>query len=224
MPRILLLTDRSTLPEPGPVIAAALKGGGFHLCLREKGLEAGALLRLASELREILLSGGGTLLVHDRVDVALAIGADGVHLPGGGIPTAAARDLLGPELLLGRSCHHVEEAVLALAAGADYVTLSPIFATRSHPGAPHLGVERFREMRCAIPGPVLALGGIEASNAGLAAEAGADGVALIRGIFAAPDPARVVATLRAIFVPGGSRPVFQRVAKADDRSESSGPA
>ncbi len=180
-PPLLLITDPSlgaALPER---VAAALAGGVRHLLLRHKGGSAADLLTQAAALQPLARQNGALLLIHDRLDVALALAADGVHLPENGLPTAMARRLL-PHGLLGRSCHSPDSACQALAAGADYVTLSPVFATRSHPEAIPLGLATFAAWRQQIPGPVLALGGITVANAASVVLAGADGVALIRGL------------------------------------------
>lgn len=191
LPRLLLITDRTVCPDLLPVITAALEGGVRHILLREKGLSAGPLTRLAKALLAKTVAYGAYLLIHDRLDVALAVGADGLHLPEDGLETSEARRLLAPLPgggLLGRSAHSVASACQALEGGADFVTLSPLFVTRSHPGMPALGLASFRAMRADIPGPVLALGGIQLDNVSDALQTGAEGVALIRGILDAPNP------------------------------------
>ena len=150
-------------------------------------MAAGPLTLLAKKLLALTAASGAHLLIHDRVDVSLAIGASGAHLPETGMETADARRLLG-EKLLGKSCHSVLEGCRALQEGADFVTLSPLFPSRSHPEVPALGMEQFVAMRAAIPGPVLALGGINSDNAAQAATTGAYGVALIRGILDTENP------------------------------------
>ena len=198
MPRLLLITDSTVCADLPGAVAAALDGGVRHVLLREKGMAAGPLTRLAAKLLALTAAQGAHLLIHDRVDVALAVAADGVHLPDEGLETAAARRLLAQRPgggLLGRSCHSVAGACQALQAGADFVTLSPLFATRSHPGLPPLGLARFAAMRAEIPGPVLALGGIQADTVTEVMQTGADGIALIRGILDTPDPRAVAAIL-----------------------------
>ncbi|MBF0161915.1 MAG: thiamine phosphate synthase [Magnetococcales bacterium] len=197
LPRLLLITDRTLCADLPVTIAAALAGGVRHVLLREKGLPEASLLRLAQELQGVTAAQGAFLLIHERVDLALAIGAHGVHLPEHGLATAEARRLLAglPAALLGRSCHSVAGACQALQEGADFVTLSPLFATLSHPDAPPLGVNRFAAMRASIPGPVLALGGIHRENARTAMQTGAYGIALIRGVLDTPDPCQTAAAL-----------------------------
>ncbi len=194
LPRLLLITDSTVCADLPPAVAAALEGGVRHVLLREKGMAAAELTALARELRRLTTAQGACLLIHDRLDLALAVAADGIHLPDNGLETAEVRRLW-PQGLVGRSCHSVESARRAGQAGADFVTLSPLFATLSHPGQPPLGATRFAALRANIPGPVLALGGIHAGNAAEAMGTGADGIALIRGILNAPDPRRAAETL-----------------------------
>ncbi|MBF0368336.1 MAG: thiamine phosphate synthase [Magnetococcales bacterium] len=188
--RLLLITDRDVCPDLTAGITSAIRGGGRHILLREKGLTGAPLLTLAEALRRLTRQQGAQLLIHDRVDVALAVEAEGVHLPESGLPTHIARKLLGKEKIVGRSCHDLEGACHALVEGADYVTLSPLFPTHSHPHATPLGITEFTQLRTQIPGPVLALGGITPENAAQVPATGADGVALIRGVLDAPDPGK----------------------------------
>lgn len=183
---MLLITDDG--PELWPRVAGALQGGVGHVLLRIGGLSAGGLEEMAARWLPRVRQAAGQLLLHDRVDVALALGVDGVHLPGHGMATATARRLLGKGPVLGRSCHGPGEAAAALAAGADYVTLSPVFATASHPGAAALGLDCFAGWCRQVPGPVLALGGVEPGNLPGVLHAGAHGVAIIRAILGQADP------------------------------------
>ncbi|MBF0190696.1 MAG: thiamine phosphate synthase [Magnetococcales bacterium] len=188
-PRLLLITDAPLRADLESVLSRALSGAPFDLLLRDKNASDTTLEAVARRLKAILHPAGGRLLIHDRVEIAMKTGADGVHLPEAGQDTATARHLLGPALLLGRSCHETTHARQHLLQGGNYVTLSPVFATESHPEAIPLGLERFAVLRAAIPGPVLALGGIHGDNVHAVLGAGATGVALIRGIFNASDPA-----------------------------------
>ena len=200
LPRLLLITDSTLCADLPGTVAAALAGGVRHVLLREKGLAAAPLIRLAKEIQAVTAAHGAYLLIHDRLDVALALAAHGVHLPENGLPTEEARRLLAQRPgggLLGRSCHSVEGACQAMQAGADFVTLSPLFFSRSHPDTPPLGVSRFAAMRARIPGAVLALGGIQLDNAREAMQTGAHGIALIRALLNAPDPRQTAAALLA---------------------------
>ncbi|WP_085444801.1 thiamine phosphate synthase [Magnetofaba australis] len=186
-PRLLLISNAQACPHPQRWMVAAARGGARHFLLREKELSAEQRQRLAEELMRLLAPLGAHLLLHGDVALAARIGAAGVHLAESE-DVAQARAALGAEALIGRSAHHLDSANAALHAGANYVTLSPLFATRSHPGAPALGAERFAQLRQQIAGPVLALGGVTPDNAAEALRAGADGVAVIRGVCAQEDP------------------------------------
>jgi thiamine-phosphate pyrophosphorylase len=138
---------------------------------------------------------GQLLLVNDRIDVALAAGADGVHLPSAGIPPADARRLLGEGRLVGVSCHSSLDVARALAGGADFATFGPIFDTpskRAH-GAP-VGTEKLTEA-ARLGLPLLGLGGVDLSNAAAVVDAGASGLAAVRVWLEADDPAAVVRAL-----------------------------
>jgi len=205
-PRVYLVTDPSAGPGLLACAAAALAGlppGVVAVQLRARGATGRELLATARALREVVASAGQLLLVNDRVDVALASGADGVHLPAAGIPAGDARALLGPGRLIGVSCHSAEDVARNRAAGADFATFGPIFDTPSKRpyGAP-VGLGRLREA-AALGLPLLGLGGIDPSNAPSVAAAGAHGVAAIRAWLESPDPAAVV---RALLVATKMRP------------------
>ena len=195
---VYLVTDR-TQTNGRPlleVVTAALHGGVGAVQLRERGLTTRELLALATDLRDATRAAGAALLINDRVDVALACDADGVHLPGHSFTVGEARALLGPRRLIGVSTHHPYEVAAAAAAGADFAVLGPIFATPSKAacGAP-LGVDALTRARAATPLPFFAIGGLDADNAATARAHGATGVAVIRAVLAADDPAAAAATL-----------------------------
>ncbi|MBF0175651.1 MAG: thiamine phosphate synthase [Magnetococcales bacterium] len=203
LPRLLLITEPVAPAERDALflrIHAALQGGPCHLLVRTPGWCGRDFFALTAFLRTCVAP-PGCLLVHDRVDIALATGADGVHLPASGLPTAVARRLLGDDLLVGRSCHDPDAATQALAEGADYVTLSPLFATPSHPDAVPLGTTRLADMVRSIPGPVIALGGIKPENAAAALTTGVAGLAVIRGILRAANPALATRSMLEVFPP-----------------------
>lgn len=160
---------------------------GVAALLRRPGLALRAYLAEAERLAELARARSFPWLAHARVDLASALGG-GVHLPERGLRAAEARALLAPSSLVGVSRHDVHGLRHALAAGADYATLSPFAAT---PGkGPALGAVRFAAIRASVPSlPVLALGGVDGSNLADALAAGADGVALIRAVADADDPA-----------------------------------
>jgi thiamine-phosphate pyrophosphorylase len=189
--RLYLVTDRRRAAGgdlPGAV-ERALAGGVRAVQLREKDLSGRELHELAAALRALTARHGARLLVNDRVDVALAASADGVHLGTSSIPPAAARRLLGPEALIGCSTHDLRELAEAEAGGADFVTFGPVYATKSKaPFGPPVGIEPLRRACAAARIPVFALGGIDAENAGEVLGAGAWGIGAIGAILAAADP------------------------------------
>jgi thiamine-phosphate pyrophosphorylase len=195
VPLVHLITDRRLVPSLPEAVAAALAGappGVVAVHLREKDLGGRELLALARALREVCGRTGQRLLVNDRLDVALAAGADGVHLPAAGVPPADARALLGPAALLGVSCHSAGDVLCALAGGASYATFGPVHDTPSKRGlGSPVGVEALRSA-AALGLPLIALGGMTPERAREAFAAGALGVAAIRAWLEAPDPAATV--------------------------------
>jgi thiamine-phosphate pyrophosphorylase len=198
-PRLMLIVEASDATARRDVIATALAAGVDAVQLRDRRVAGGALLAAARDLREITRVHDAALLVNDRIDVALAADADGVHLPAASFPIGAARRLLGPDAWIGRSTHAPHEVEAAAADGADYVVLGPIFATPSKEpfGAP-LGVAALAALGAGrSTTPIIAIGGIDAQNAGETRRAGAHGVAVIRAILDASDPAAATRALRA---------------------------
>lgn len=192
---LYLITDRKQLP-PGrslvDTVAAALAGGVRAVQLREKDLAAAELYPLALELRRLTRRHGARLLINDRLDVALAVEADGVHLGGHSLPVAVARDILGPDKLIGVSTHQAHEIVSAQQAGADFATFGPVFFTPSKAayGDP-VGLDRLREACAASPLPVFALGGVSVHRIPILRAAGCTRTACIGAVLTATDPAAV---------------------------------
>lgn len=195
---LYVITDRTqTLGRPlEEVVEAALQGGARAFQLREKDLEAKELCRLAERLLQLTRPAGAALLINDRVDVALAVGAQGVHLTQKSLPPAAARRLVGPERFLGVSCHSLQEALEAQEGGADFLLLGPIYSTPSKaPYGPPLGSEILRQVRPHIHLPLFAIGGITPANRGEVLRVGADGIAVISAVMAAPRVSEAVTAL-----------------------------
>ena len=189
LPGLCLVTD-SSVPLHAPleeVVVEAVAGGVGMVQLREKSLSTGELYELAAKLR-IVTQGKALLIINDRLDVALAVDADGVHLPSNSLPSCAVKKLGGGRLLVGRSVHSVEEAVAAESDGVDYLILGTIYGTASHPGHPPSGPGLIEAVKARVRTHLYAIGGISASNADEVMSAGADGVAVIRSILGAPDP------------------------------------
>jgi thiamine-phosphate pyrophosphorylase len=179
------------------VVRAALAGGAGAVQLRDKRLPARDLCALGRALAALCAEHGALFVVNDRLDVALACGAAGVHLGQDDLPAAAARALAGPDFVVGVSASTPEEALEAARAGADYLGTGAVYATATKPdaGAP-IGVRGLRRVVESVPLPVVAIGGITAANAAEAVAAGAAGVAVVSAVMAAPDPGAAVAELR----------------------------
>jgi thiamine-phosphate pyrophosphorylase len=166
----------------------AVAGGADAIQLRDKSCSSRELIRVARTLREITRRSSTLFIINDRLDVALACGADGVHLGQGDMRTDVARQLAPPGFIIGVSVSTVEEACRAEQEGADYVALSPTFSTGSKPDAgPGHGLTVLREMRQNVSVPVIAIGGINRENIGEVIAAGADGVAVISAVVGAAD-------------------------------------
>ncbi len=169
-------------------VEEALKGGVKAVQLREKDLEIRELLSMAYELRKLTSGYGAKLFINDRVDVALAVDADGVHLGGSSMPAFAARRASGEGMLIGASAHSLPEAKKAEEEGADFVTLGPVFATQSKLkyGKP-LGLGLLKEVSAALSIPVFAIGGIRKERVKDTLESGGAGIALISAILGSED-------------------------------------
>jgi thiamine-phosphate pyrophosphorylase len=198
LPVVHLITDRALAPDLAARADAALAGlppGAAAIHLREKDLCGRDLLALARALLAVCRAHRQVLLVNDRLDVALAAGVDGVHLPAAGVPPADARRLLGARALIGVSCHSAADVSRAQAGGASYATFSPIHDTPSKRAyGPPLGVAALRDA-ARLGLPLVALGGIDAPRAAEARAAGAVGVAAIRAWLVGDDPAGAVRAL-----------------------------
>jgi len=175
----------------------AVAGGADVIQLRDKTLPGRALFDAALAIREITLDAGALFIVNDRLDVALAAGADGVHLGASDLPIGDARRLAPPGFIIGASVGSVDAALRAAAAGADYVALSPTFATGSKDDAgPGHGLMTLSAIRAAVSLPLVAIGGITAANVADVIAAGADGVAVISAVVAHDDVAAAARDLR----------------------------
>jgi len=199
-PRVYLVTDAVPASELPDRVAAALAGlppAVAAVQLRAKDMGGKDMLALARALRGVARAAGQWLMVNDRLDVAVAAGADGVHLPSRGVPVADARRLLGPGAIIGASCHSVAEVRRARDGGADFATFGPVFDTPSKRAwGPPVGLDALREA-ARLGLPLVALGGVDPSNAASTVAAGAAGVAAIRAWLGAADAARAVRQLLA---------------------------
>jgi thiamine-phosphate pyrophosphorylase len=189
---LYLVTDRKQTGgrELVEVVEQALAGGIQAVQLREKDLDGAELFRLAEALKRSCARHRARLLINDRIDIALAVDADGVQLGAASMPIGAARELLGGDKLIGASIHSLQEAQQAVRDGADFVLFGPVYFTPSKAvyGAPQ-GIARLKEVVEKISIPVYAIGGITGGNVEEIKKIGASGVALIAAVMSAPDPA-----------------------------------
>lgn len=174
------------------ILDAVIAGGCRMVQLREKEWSTRQLLPLAQELRDRTGKAGVTFIVNDRLDVALAVEADGLHVGQDDLPAPIARRLLRPGMILGVSSHSRDQARQAEADGADYVAVGSIYPSGTKPAYELVGVELLRQIRPLLHVPLVAIGGITPGNVGEVIRAGADGVAVISALCAAPDPAQAV--------------------------------
>ncbi len=197
--RLMLITDpEASLQELVTGVRAAVRGGVTAVQVRRPGAGARELLDLVEALMAPTREGGALLIVNDRIDVALAAGADGVHLKRSSLPIAEARKILGPQRVLGVSTHREEEVRDACASGADYVVFGPVFSTPSKKGILNpRGPERYAAVSLAASIPVLALGGVNRLTLRELTCRPIPGVAVIRAILAEQDPEKAARELLA---------------------------
>lgn len=194
LPDIYLITDRHQIYRKGhflETIEELLQAGVQMIQLREKDLSAAEVFPLAKDLRSLTLRYNSLLLINDRIDLALAVNADGVHLGHHSLPTQVARKILGSKCLIGASTHSIAEIDLASQQGADFVTYGPIYFTPSKAayGNP-VGVQSLNDICINSTVPVYALGGIREENAPDTLKSGVYGIATISALLAAPSPTR----------------------------------
>lgn len=187
------IVRRLTLVE---ALKEAAAGGAILFQYRDKTAPGRDLYHQAEQLRQAAHDRGATFIVNDRCDVALAVEADGVHLGQDDLPLSLAKAVMGPNKLIGISTHTSEQVREATAGGADYVGFGPIFSTASKTNhEPVVGVEGLRQARLLTPLPIFAIGGITVASAEGIMHAGADGIAVMSAVWAAPDIATAVHVL-----------------------------
>ena len=215
----LVTEPRRSSTELIRAVTQAVRGGVDVVQLRDKNASALALHSQARALREAMRGCQVALTINDRLDVALAVGADGVHLAAQSIPVVDAVRLANRQLLVGRSVHGQDEAVAAAAAGADYLTFGHVFPTTSHPGLPPHGLNELADIVRAVEVPVLAIGGITVANLADVLSTGCAGIAVISAILAQADPYEAAAALRGVLDQSPYQPRFPlpRKANAPDR-------
>lgn len=198
--RLYAITDRRALPAGvtlAQAVEAALDGGVTCLQLREKTASAGEILALARTLLPLCRARRVPLLINDRVDIALAAGADGVHLGQEDLPLPEARALLGPDRILGATAHTVEEALRAQAEGADYLGVGAMFPTGTKTDTVPTSADTLKAICAAVSIPVVAIGGVNAQNLPTLAGTGIAGAAVVSAIFSQRDLTDAARTLRA---------------------------
>jgi len=189
---LYLVTDRSLSRGRTSVdiVAAAVDGGVTCVQLREKNCDTREFVAEARALKPLLADRQIPLIINDRLDVALAVGADGVHLGQRDMAIGDARRIVGNSMLIGISAESAADAVQAEKDGADYIGISPVFATRTKADtAPPLGLAGISEIRCCVDIPLVGIGGIDHTNAASVMTAGVDGIAVVSAIVSADDPA-----------------------------------
>jgi thiamine-phosphate pyrophosphorylase len=199
--RLYLVTDQSLMRgRPlADVVAAAVQGGVSCVQLREKDLGTRDFLAQALLLKTLLAPWRVPLVINDRIDIALACGADGVHLGQSDLPVAEARKLLPPEVFIGWSVESMDEVLQSVALPLDYLGVSPVFATPTKTDTGRAwGLDGLARVRAATALPLVAIGGIHAGNARQLLRAGADGLAVVSALCAADDPRAAAADIRLV--------------------------
>lgn len=194
---IYLVTDEACL-HGRPLLECveeALAAGVTLVQYRAKAADGGVLYAEACKLKELCDKYNVPLIINDRLDIALAVGAAGVHLGQDDLPCAVARRLLGEDFIIGVSAHNPAEAVQAVSEGADYLGCGAVFGTATKHDVAKLGLENLRAIRKAVPVPMVGIGGITADNYAEVLATGADGAAIVSGILAQDDIGAVVKKL-----------------------------
>ncbi len=200
--RVYLVTDQPALRgrRLTDVVRQAVQGGVTCVQLREKTASTRDFVALAQALVDLLRPLGVPLVINDRVDVALACAAQGVHLGQSDMPVALARRLLPPDVFIGWSVETPHDAARAVGLPVDYLGVSPVFATPTKTDtAPPWGLDGLRRLRAMTRLPLVAIGGIQQHNAAELIDAGADGLAVVSAICAVADPALAARSLRRLF-------------------------
>ena len=191
MKGLYLVTDRGLCGDKplAEVVRQAVRGGAACVQLREKGLSTRAFLAEAQRIKELLAPFSVPLIINDRADVALAVGAEGVHVGQQDMPCETVRKLLGPRAIIGLSVENWEDVERAQVLPVNYLGVSPLFATPTKTDTKGAwGLAGLARIRAFSRHPLVAIGGLHGENAAAAVLAGADGIAVVSAICAAPDP------------------------------------
>ncbi len=199
---LYLVTDRMLMSTKtlGEAVEQAVIGGCTMVQLREKEISSLDFYVLASEMKKITDRYGIPLIINDRIDIAMAVGAAGVHIGQKDIPADIARKLIGKNMLLGVSTASVAEAVNAAKAGADYLGVGAMFPTGTKTDASHVSMEELGGIRREVDIPIVVIGGISKENAMLFQPMGIDGLAVVSAVIAQPDIRKSAADLKSLFL------------------------
>ena len=199
---LYLVTDRMRMSTKtlGEAVEQAVIGGCTMVQLREKEILSLDFYVLASEMKKITDRYGIPLIINDRIDIAMAVGAAGVHIGQKDIPADIARKVIGKDMLLGVSAVSAAEAVNAAKAGADYLGVGAMFPTRTKPDAGFVSMEELGRIRKAVDIPIVVIGGISKENAMLFQPMGIDGLAVVSAVIAQPDIRKSAADLKSLFL------------------------
>ncbi|RJR47674.1 MAG: thiamine phosphate synthase [Deltaproteobacteria bacterium] len=204
---VVITSDFCAGRPPREILGKTLATGVKIVQLREKALSGRDLYHLALEFRRLTEAAGALLIIDDRLDIALASGADGVHLGQEDLPLDVARRL-APDLIIGASTHSLAEALAAEAAGASYVNIGPIFATRTKPAMTPLGPEAIDRIAPRLKIPWTTMGGINLANIGQVVARGARHPAVMSAVTGAADPGAAAAALRQVILAGGGEKII----------------
>jgi thiamine-phosphate pyrophosphorylase len=195
---LYLVTDGALSKMPMPeVVKKAVAGGVTCVQIREKSADTREFIEIAAEIKNILAGSGVPLIINDRVDIALAVKADGVHLGQSDMPLDMARRICGSGMIIGISAESDNDAVEAERNGADYVAVSPVFSTPTKTDtAKPMGLDGIKSIKKLVKLPVIGIGGINFSNAAEVIKSGADGIAIVSAIMAADDPEKAARELK----------------------------
>lgn len=198
--QLYLVTDENlTLERLKYVVAEAVKGGVTMVQIREKHHDVRAFIERANAIKTVLQGSGVPLIINDRVDVALAVDADGVHLGQSDMPASLARQLIGPNKLLGLSIESHQQLADVVDLPIDYIGLSAIFATPTKTDTlNHWGISGLRDALQTTSLPIVAIGGINPTNIEDVAATGVHGIALVSAIYQAEDPRTAAARIKAL--------------------------
>lgn len=200
--KLYFITDSTTVPSDCflPVVEAACKGGATIVQLREKDKSTREYMDLAVATHEITARYGIPLIIDDRVDVALAVGAEGVHVGQSDMPVGIARKIMGPDKIIGATTKTIPQALEAYEQGADYLGCGAIYPTTTHVKTVITPVETLKEIVKAVPVPVNAIGGLNKDNIFVLKGSGIAGICVVSAIMKAADPELATRELKQAFL------------------------